>query len=147
MFRIYILFLEGSRERLGAASVKNSPPVQKSSRPCENTCLCRNRACSERSFAISRLLIAQNGPKFRKNSIGQLGVRVFTQSARIMHQFGGKRDRLYVGCGQFVLGDGAPPVDSSCQFRKRAAITVARANPKIRESDQWPSKAPRTCHE
>ena len=30
-----------------------------------------------------------------------------------MHQLEGKRHRLYVGCGQFVLGDGAPPVDSS----------------------------------
>jgi hypothetical protein len=31
--------------------------------------------------------------------------------------------------------------------REREAITSARANPKIHEGDQWPSKAPRTCHE
>jgi hypothetical protein len=32
-------------------------------------------------FAIGRLLIVQGGSKFRENLIGQLGVRVFTQSA------------------------------------------------------------------
>ncbi len=33
---------------------------------------------------IFRLLSAQNSPKFRENSIGQLGVRVFTRSATIV---------------------------------------------------------------
>jgi hypothetical protein len=63
-----------------------SNSVHKSSRLCENAWFTHKRARSERFFAIGRLLIVQGGTKFRENLIGQLGVRVFTQSARIMHR-------------------------------------------------------------
>ncbi len=64
-------------------AVTNLAMVRKSSRLCGNSRFVRKRARSERIFAIDRPLIAQNGRKFHENWIGQLGVRVFTQSARV----------------------------------------------------------------